>query len=324
MKKFFYLAFAVLAAMTFTACGDDDDDNGNGGKKPVTITKAAGADNAFLAVLDEGSLVQGEKSGSKVSKHVKEIGVLDGGEMSVTIEELDANGDVTETEVIVADVEEIDKTDEGTLIKVKDSKIKGEVKLMDKPATSRAGGMQIEMNITIEGVTYSTNGTPAQCALKTVLATNGGVLDYVCQKFQVKKMIIECEGDVKVFKTINSGNLMAIYDAVVAEDKNALTAEDKDAFNKVVKYVSVSRFGQIDIIYDNGTCDGGDWNWAKNQASQMEMWLKDKGMGNKFIPENPTIDLEFSGNTCMMTINADIKGSKNYTAALTLVMDVVK
>ena len=54
------------------------------------------------------------------------------------------------------------------------------------------------------------------------------------------------------------------------------------------------------------------------------MWLKDKGMGNKFIPENTTIDLDFSGNECAMKLHATITGSKNYEASLTLMMEVVK
>ena len=47
-------------------------------------------------------------------------------------------------------------------------------------------------------------------------------------------------------------------------------------------------------------------------------------MGNKFIPQNAGVDVKFDGNQCALTINADIKGSKNYSAKLTLLMTAVK
>ena len=326
MKKFFYFAFAAVVALANVACGDDDDDNGgNNGKKPVTITEAPMSDNAFMATLDEGTPVMGEKDDTQLPQRVKAVSVLDGGQLSVTVEELDENGDVVETNVIVTDVEEVEKTDNGTKFKVNSDKFKGFVEVMDEVATSR-GQMsegQININFTINGVTYSTNGTPVQCLMQAALASNGGVLTYVCQKFLVKSMIIECKGDVKVYKTVNGGNLLEVYN--IANDKGAnLTDEDKKGFNKVVKYVSVSRFGELNIVYADNTCDGGNWDWVKGQTDQMTLWLKDKGMGNKFIPENPKIDLEFSGNTCSMTIHATITGSKNYEASLTLIMDAQK
>ncbi len=56
----------------------------------------------------------------------------------------------------------------------------------------------------------------------------------------------------------------------------------------------------------------------------MNLWLKDKGMGNKFIPENTSVDIDFSGKECALKIHAKITGSKNYDASLTLVMMVVE
>ena len=272
MKKFFYFAFAAVVALANVACGDDDDDNGGSKNKPVTITKASMADNAFLAEFDEDMPIKGNLGDieNPVSKHVKSIGVLDGGQIDVTIED-DETG---ETEVVVADVEDVEDTEKGTKFKVNSDKFKGFVEVMNEVATSRGVATgEININFTINGVTYSTNGTPVQCLMQAALATNGGVLTYVCQKFLVTKMAIELEGDVvQPYKVFNHGRLIEIYNIANKNGAN-LTDEDKKGFDKVIKYVSVSQFGELNIIYDDGTSDGGNWDWAKGQTDQMVLWL---------------------------------------------------
>lgn len=309
MKKFFYLALAVMTAMTFTACGSDDDDNGKGGnsKQPVTITPASMADQAATFQFSTPLEFEGGK--------ITELSILDGGMVSVTLEEKGTG----KKKVYTADV-----TKEGTgKYKVNGKFVKGTFDFA--PVAESRGGeaFQMNLNITINGQTYSSEGTPVECIVKTAIASMGGTLNYICQKFLVKSMIIECDGDVNVFKTIPNGNLLEVYNEANANGAN-LSAEDKKGFDKVVKYVAVSRGGEINIIYADETCDGGNWDWLNNQATSFNLWLKDKGMGNKFIPEKTTVDLEFSGNTCAMTIHAKITGSKTYNAALTFVMDVVK
>lgn len=316
MKKFFYLAIAVMTAMTFTACGSDNDDNKGGGdnKQPVTIGKAQMADIAATYTFGNNGKTP-FKPNAELEKGIESLAILDGGQVAVTMV-----NDNNEKTVYVADVTEVSKGK----FKINDSKyLKGDFEVLEV-AASRAGGFGISMNITIDGNAYiTTDGTPAECIMKAVLASQGGVLDYVCQKFLVNSMIIECDGDINVYKTIKSGNLLEVYNE--ANDKGAnLTEKDKEGFNKTVKYVTLSRCGEINIVYSDDKSDGGNWNWLNNQADKLQFWLKDKGMGNKFIPENTTIDLEFSGNTCAMTIHADIKGNKNYKAALTLIMTAVK
>lgn len=338
MKKFFYFAFAAVVALANVACGDDDDNNGgNNGKKPVTLTKAVMADDAATyQVITE---IEGELNGKKL----KELSVNDGGEVSVTVGNKTIDPETgaekwTDIEVFVADLDKtkgnngIEETANGKKFHFTGSKLKGDFEVMSEVAGTRGEGVQIEMNFTINGKTFTTNGTPAECAIGTILATGGAALDYVCHKFQVKQMIIDLKNKEGVpeskkitacYKEYKTGNLIEIYNT--AQDNGAnLTAEDKKSFEKVVKYVSVSRNTQIIIEYADGTCDSGNWNWLNAQAQKMEFWLKDKGMGNKFIPENPTVDLEFSGNECSMTIHSDVTGSKEYTASLTFIMSVVQ
>ena len=313
MKKFFYFAFAAVVALANVACGDDDDNNNSNGK--VTISKAKMADLAQTLIIDEGTPINGK---IVPSKKITEVSVMDGGQLSVTTEDEETG----EVEVFVADIEKIDENGDETIIKVNGKTLKGEVKLLDV-ASSRGGGLQITMNIKVDGETFAT-GDPVTCAVAVLLQPQGGVLDYLCQKFLVTKMAIELQGDVvQPYKVFNHGKLIEIYNIANKNGAN-LTEKDKEGFDKVVKYVSVSRYGDILITYDDETCDGGSWNWLNNQADKMNLWLKDKGMGNKFIPEKATVDIEFSGNSCIMTIHAHITGKPEYDASLSFMMDAVK
>ena len=313
-KKFLYLAMVAFAATAFIACGSDDDDSGGGsndnGKKPVTIQPAKMANVAGKYDLKEP--VKSDNSDFEL----KSVEIMDGGQVSFERR----NPSTNKVEVIVADVEM--KGNTGTI--KGSSRVQGTFTLEPLPGTKAIESNRITLNITINGEPYITEeGSPAECVLKSVLDSQGGVLDYVAQKFQVNGMIIDLKGDVKAFKELSSANLAEI--AKIAQDNGAnLTQSEMDSFNKVISFVSVSRYGTIDIVYSDGKCDSGSWNWLNNQADKMNLWLKDKGMGNKFIPENTTIDLEFSGNQCAMKLHAEITGSKNYTASLTLIMTAVQ
>lgn len=310
-KKFLYLAMVALATTAFVACGSDDDDTpSNPGKETVTIKPAKMASKAGKYQLQ--TPLESENSKFKMNS----VEIMDGGQVSFELRDAETG----KVDVIVADVEMRENIG---YIKT-NSRVQGQFELETLGGTKAIEANHIKLSIYIDGTPYFTEeGSPAACVLQAVLDSQGGVLDYVAQKFQVNRMIIDLKGDVKAFKDIASANLAEI--AKIAQDNGAnLTDEEVKSFQKVISFVTVSRYGTIDIVYSDGKCDSGSWNWLNNQADKMNLWLKDKGMGNKFIPENTTVDLDFSGKQCAMKINATITGSKNYTASLTLVMTAVE
>ena len=314
-KKFLYLAMVALATTAFVACGSDDDDNNNNennGKQPVTIVPAKMASKAGKYQLQ--TPLTSENSKFKMNS----VEIMDGGQVSFELRDAETG----KVDVIVADVEMRENI--GYIKTNTNSRVQGQFELETLGGTKAIEANHIKLSIYIDGTPYFTEeGSPAACVLQAVLDSQGGVLDYVAQKFQVNRMIIDLKGDVKAFKDIASANLAEI--AKIAQDNGAnLTDEEVKSFQKVISFVTVSRYGTIDIVYSDGKCDSGSWNWLNNQADKMNLWLKDKGMGNKFIPENTTVDLDFSGKQCAMKINATITGSKNYTASLTLVMTAVE
>lgn len=313
-KKFLYLAMVAFAATAFVACGSDDDDGGNNnnnnGKEPVTIKPAKMADVAGKYKLQEP--LKSDNSPFEL----KSVEIMDGGQVSFEMQ----NPSTGKVEVIVADVEM--KGNTGTI--KGNSRVQGTFTLEPIPGTKAIESNSITLNITINGEPYITEeGSPAECVLEAVLDSQGGVLDYVAQKFAVNGMIIDIKGDVKAYANLKSANLYEI--AQIAQDNGAnLTQSEMDSFKKVISFISVSRYGTIDIVYSDGKCDSGSWNWLNNQADKMNLWLKDKGMGNKFIPENTTIDLDFSGKQCSMKLHAKITGSKEYEASLAFIMTAVE
>ena len=316
MKKFFYLAIAVMTAMTFTACGSDDDeptDNGYGGSKTVTITPAKLSD--FSQALTLNNPVEAkDNSGIKL----KEFNVMDGGQVAIVVEEDGKDN------VYVADIDFNTATKEAK-IKSGNKILSGTFQIMDKAAASRANAndMAITFNLSINGNVFTTDGTPAECAVKAIFATGGKALVYLAQNFKLNRMTIKLDGDVKAFQDVDGGKLIEIYK--IAKDNGAeFTATEVKEFEREISYISISKTGFITITYVDGKSDGGNWNWANQQWNKFNLRLLEEGMGNKFIPENTVVDVKFDGNQCSLTIYADIKGSKNYSAKLTLLMTAVK
>lgn len=313
-KKFLYLAMVAFATTAFVACGSDDDDTPDTpSTKPVTIQKAPMAEKAGKYVLSSSTPVTNEATGLQLNS----VEIMDGGQVSFELR----NPHTGKVEVVTADVEM--RENHGYVKTNPNNRVEGDFEL-EAPGTKAIQANGIKLNIKIDGAPYITvEGTPAECVLQATVASQGNVLSYVAQKFKVTGMMIDLKGDVKAYKELSSANLYEI--AKIAQDNGAnLTDEEMKSFNKVISYVTVSSYGTISIVYSDGKCDSGSWNWLNNQADKMSLYLKDKGMGNKFIPENTTIDLSFSGNQCAMKIHAKITGSKNYDASLTLIMDAQK
>lgn len=305
-KKILYLAIALFSTTAFISCLSDDEND----QTSVDIPRALYADYSGKYKLN--SPVTGESG-----KILMSIDILDGGQAAFEI--YDPVED--KTDVVITDV-----SFNGDEINIKSNeRINGSLAFHKPTPVKASEEITITLNITIDGILYVTEeGSPVACVAKAMLDTNGGVLDYISQKFKVTGMVVDLKGDVNAYKEfVSSAKLMDV--ALFANENGAdLTEEEIESFNKTVSYISVSRYGSLNIAYTDGTCDGGDWNWLNKTASQIKLWFKDKGMGCTYIPENTTVDLEFSGNMCAMSIHADIKGNKNYTARLSFIMEVVQ
>ena len=300
-------------------------------RSTITIAKGKLADKAASYEIESEVeyVADGESAKGFVSEDRKikidKFSILDGGQLSVTYtENADATGTLWKnggkTKVVVFDGVEVNEVGGKTVASVIIDNVEvAHIEVAQMADISRALN---EFNLTIEGKTVSTHGNPVECAVVDAYTIGGSNLDYLCNKFKVTYMILELEGDVNAYCRFNSANLHSIYE-YANRCGAGLTAEDKENFSKTISYVSIGRSAEFNIVYDNGDVDSGDWMWS-HQYKQLELWLKDKGMGCKFIPENAKVYVEFNGNSCALTIHAEIKGSKNYSSDLTLIMDAVQ
>ena len=223
----------------------------------------------------------------------------------------------TKTEVIY-DKEDLKSYDGRTLI-LKDNK--GEINMLEPTrATSTKVVVSVYLNIVlpnIGAVTFSTDDETVEAQQKTEPQSGNTMRSNLCRTWKVLGTIIDLEGDVNVFKEFKGGNLKALCDEAVRQGAD-LTAEEQARFNKVVESITLTNAGLIVIEYTDGTVDAGDFQWANAQYDSFKIMLKDEGMGNKFLANNTIVTSEFRGDRCNLKCTTDIRGSKNFKAAMTL------
>lgn len=302
MKKFFYLALAVMTALCTVACGDDDDDNGGSSKKsslqtPKYQTEACNLTLSEPANVGNGYTLTGislTESGRVYTKLVKN------GTMEM------AYGTYSYSN--------------GTY-KMKGN-VSGTLELSDTRAATKSMAVTITINTPSgEKLTYDSN---AEGALTVMLSdlSQGGDRDII-STWKVRGLIIDLSGDVDVYKTYRNGDLRPIREEAIAQGAE-FTAEESKGFDHTVTYVTVTD-EMMTIEYDDGTCDAGSWTWADREYTKFMLKLFDRHMGNKFVIDNATGSVEFQKENSYMnvTLDANISGKKTFNAKLTMMLEQV-
>ena len=310
MKKFFYLAMAVMTALCTTACGDDDEDNGGGNGNSNTssaIVTPKYANNACAITPASALEVDG-------IHEIEEITFTESGKTYVLVR--DDKG----SETYIND----NYTYSDGTYRMSGNKVVGTVKVNSPSRASENVSVDINIKIAYASgieLKYNTEQTGAVKAVKTV-TTKSGDKDII-STWKVRGMILDLEGDVNVFKKFPTGDLKAIRDEAIAQGAE-MTAEEMEDFEKEIVSVSING-GMIAIDYSDGTSDGGGWEWTNGSTSQFLLILKNQDMGNKFIVDNAKVDVEFQKANAYMnlTLNADITGNKNYKAKITIQLQQV-
>ena len=317
MKKYFlYLAMASMALTSLTACSSDNDGEGPSSSTSTLPTPkyAAAAQRVnFSQPIAATTLVDGAEL------------LLNGFELSedgfVFLEILKRQPDETTSSVkteVIYDKEDLKSYDGRNLI-LKDNK--GEINMLEPTrATSTKVVVSVYLNIVlpnIGAVTFSTDDETVEAQQKTEPQSGNTMRSNLCRTWKVLGTIIDLEGDVNVFKEFKGGNLKALCDEAVRQGAD-LTAEEQARFNKVVESITLTNAGLIVIEYTDGTVDAGDFQWANAQYDSFKIMLKDEGMGNKFLANNTVVTSEFRGDRCNLKCTTDIRGSKNFKAAMTL------
>ena len=303
MKKIriYSLAVAVMTAMCLIACNDKNDGKDNNEESAIATPKYA--EQACKFILNDPVLMS---DGRKLSS----IELTESGRIYVELK--DDNGKV-------AYYSDSYKYNNGVYT-CAGKHIKGTVTEVTTLASERTS---IKRNISIilgSGSTLSMETTvDVALSVMKVISVKSGDSDII-STWRPRAIVIDIDG---AFKEFPGGDLDNVRKEAEAQGVE-LNDEDRKVLKKVVEYVTVST-NMLAIDYTDGTSDVADWNWINSVYDNISLKLKDAGMGNKFIVDDPSVNVEFSKPQGYMnlTISATITDSKKHEAALTLRLEQV-
>ena len=201
-KNFLYFAFAALAAMCMTACGDDSNDDNGGSNNPqqpqnnVTLTAPKYADQAVRFELKEPI----EATSDDATLQLKAVNFTEGGKAI-----LEMYNPVTQKRSYVAETATISGNDyhisgskaSGTITKLQNAKAR---------ATRATSNVQLSLSLTIMGYTYSIDAdSPADAVEKAKSMGGGAILGYIARTWNVLGYILDLKGsDIKAVASRSS------------------------------------------------------------------------------------------------------------------------
>ena len=309
--RFSVLIMAAMAAMCFTACtSSKDDDNNNDQKSTIVTPQYRGEEGIACFIKPDPAITLSD--GSKLLS----IEFTESGRAYATVK--DATGKVTTFNATFV-------FDNGVYT-FEGDRISGTLEDPElKTRGSNTQNFKVSISITSEGgavIATTTNSEAAITAVKTVGEMVGDV--DIISSWSVRGIVINVKGDYKFFKEFPdkdhpiAGDLKNILDYAKEQGVEFTAKEEKD-LNKVIQYVSVST-QHIIIDYSDGTSDVADWDWAGSVYDKVNFALQEHSVGNKFIVNDPAVNIEFNKPKAYMNVDfsAKITGDKNYNSSLTL------
>lgn len=298
--RFYHLAMAVMTAMCVAACSDKNDSKDN---EESAIVTPKYAEQACKLILNKPVLMS---DGSMLSS----VELTESGRIYLELK--DSKGKVS----CYSD----SYSYKGGVYTCSGKHIRGTV----TDLTTHAGvNASIKLNLSIilpsGGIVKMETDVDTALEVVKIVSDKHGDNDIV-STWKPRSIVIDIDG---VFKEFPGGNLDNVRKEAEAQGVE-LNDEDRKVLKKVVEYVTVSP-NILTIDYTDGTSDVADWDWVNSIYDKISLKLKDAGMGNKFIVDDPSVNVEFSKPQGYMnlTISATVTDSKKHDAALTLRLEQV-
>ena len=307
-KSFFPFVLAACAALINVSCSVDESPRVVPDDSAITYNEPKNASSAAFYEIPENAIQNTSTDG---------IASLTG--LSIT-----------ESGKAIVEV----TTDEGTLFATYDADVNGSVLYIKDEKGVRLGtiicsssrssediGIRLELTVTIKGKTFIFKTSTTVPVKKTTSDDTDSRTKNVARTWSVLSMNIVLEGDVNISKLENSGNLKVFADEAQNAGAN-LSQGDYNALCKVIKTITLDKNGLFVIEYDNNTSDVCTWKWVNEEKKVMSLTPhKNTECGNKFLPANSTVTVDFTKQSTAFTLKTDISDSKHYTAVLTVVME---
>lgn len=146
----------------------------------------------------------------------------------------------------------------------------------------------------------------------------------VARTWKVSSINVVLEGDVEFSMLEPSGNLKVFADEAQKHGAN-LTDSEYQALSKTINSITLDKNGLFSIEYVDNSSETCTWKWTESAQNQLILEMrKNTSFGNKFIPVNSVITVNFTPTSMVLTLSTDITGSKNYKATVTIVLREVK
>lgn len=299
-KTLFHYAMALCMGFCLLACSEDEESTPDYG---VNLPAAKYADKAVSLTISNPSAISvtPAAAGPASVPTLQGVNITESG--TAIFETLvDGSKKYASTEVTI-------DGDTYTL-----ANGKGTITVYRGRATA---SVSIVMNITIDipgvgSVAFSTQpGYPAAATEETATASGGQTLDYMARTWNLEAITLDLKGDVEAFRIFKSGDLAAIRDYAIEQGAN-IAQDEREAFERVVETITISKTGLMAINYADGRIDAATWNWTTEQYNEISLNFMDNNMGNKFLNNDSQIEVVFSEDMCLLKIHTKITGSKNY------------
>ena len=307
-KNFIYLAMAACVALCNLSCSGSDDDGGS--QNPINPLEYASKAVAFQ--LSDGDVTATAGSGASLTA----LNFTEAGKAIIEITENGKKKFVTYNVKIEGNTYTI-TNDNGQQIGV----VTSDVTRGTKPAT-----INVNITVTINGVTYVFNTNSVEADMQYATMTGGDNLVNIARTWKVRNMKLTLESDDTTFPSLsmteNSGKLSAFVNEVKKRD-TGFSNEDIDKLNKEIKSVTLDQTGMFDIEYTDGRSDVATWRWANGNYSNIALELKDSEAGNRFIQDNTKITVAFNGGLCRFTLVTTIErdNKQPFVGTLNIVLE---
>lgn len=307
-KTFIYLAMAACIAVCNISCGSDDDGAVGGSAKTLPTPTYADKAAAFKISKD---VVKNNAGASLTAMNFTESG-----KAFLEVTENDGSKRYAAYNVTISGDTYTIMKDNGTKIgTVKSSVTRG----------SQSATINVDITITIgnEIYVFQTNSAAADMQYESMVG--GDALDNIARTWTVKNMKLTLESADPNFKSLSmteqSGKLSAFVSEVEKRD-TGFDSEDLDKLKKEIKSFTLDKTGLFTIEYVDGEVDAATWRWNGGNYSNIALELKDSEMGNKFIQNNSSVNIEFSDNLCKFTLTTTLEreGKQPFVATLNIVL----
>ena len=309
-KNLFFYAMAFCVAICNVACGNDDDNsNGNNGNtNPGKVIPApAKADDAVAYAIPSGSVTAKSKDlvtpdGVRVTADLTGVDITESGKAIIEVTTTD------ETSKKKLNYVTFDAELDGDVYTIKDNgKAIGTRTRVRGTAKTRGNNKEdlyISLKFTLNSITgmleFVTDGPVTATATEEALGKSINLIS-LARTWEIERMkltlIFDDKSKSDASTTVYGGNLSSFI--TLADDNNvSLSDKDRSDLSKSILFVTLDKNGKFILTYADGKTDVADWNWvAGSNEAKLQIKLKDKDMGNKFLADNSQIEVQYYPET---------------------------